>query len=97
VIGKPHRVKGEAIVAFVVLKEGVEPNDELRSELQRHVGDEIGKIARPDELWFVRDVPKTRSGKIMRRVVRAVAIGNPPGDTSTLANPDAVEEIRRAR
>jgi acetyl-CoA synthetase len=97
VIGKPHQIKGEAIVAFVVLKEGVQPSDELRDELQRHAGEEIGKIARPDELWFVRDIPKTRSGKIMRRVVRAVAIGNPPGDISTLANPDAVEEIRRAK
>jgi acetyl-CoA synthetase len=90
-------VKGEAIVAFVVLKHGVEPKDGLRRELQEHVGEEIGKIARPDELWFVRDVPKTRSGKIMRRVVRAVATGKPPGDVSTLANPEAVEEIRKAR
>jgi acetyl-CoA synthetase len=97
VIGKPHPIKGESIVAFVVLKGGVEASEELRKELQEHVGEEIGKIARPDELWFVRDVPKTRSGKIMRRVVRAVAIGSPPGDISTLANPEAVEEIRSAR
>jgi acetyl-CoA synthetase len=97
VIGKPHPIKGESIVAFVVLKEGVEASEELRRELQEHAGEEIGKIAKPDELWFVRDVPKTRSGKIMRRVVRAVAIGNPPGDISTLANPEAVEEIRRAK
>ncbi len=54
---------------------------------------EIGKIARPDEMWFVDDVPKTRSGKIMRRVIRAQALGQPIGDISTLANPEAVEEI----
>ncbi|MDH5462506.1 MAG: acetate--CoA ligase, partial [Candidatus Bathyarchaeota archaeon] len=66
VIGKPHEIKGESIVGFVVLKEGVEPTDELRSELREHVAHEMGKLARPDEVWFVGDVPKTRSGKIMR-------------------------------
>ncbi len=97
VIGKPHKVKGESLVAFVVLRKGVEPNDELRLELRDHVGKEIGKIARPDEIWFVNDVPKTRSGKIMRRVIRAKAIGEAVGDISTLANPEAVEEIGKAR
>ncbi len=96
VIGKPHELKGESLCAFVVLMQGVEPGDELRAELREHVGVEIGKIARPDEIWFVHDVPKTRSGKIMRRVIRAKAIGEEVGDTSTLANPEAVEEIGKA-
>ncbi len=97
VIGKPHDVKGESITAFVVLKKGVEPTEELRSELKDHVAKELGKIARPDEVLYVADVPKTRSGKIMRRVVRAKALGIPVGDITTLANPEAVEEIGRAR
>jgi acetyl-CoA synthetase len=96
VIGKPHELKGESLAAFVVLRQGVEPTEELRQELREHVGKEIGKIARPDEIGFVHDVPKTRSGKIMRRVIRAKAIGEPVGDTSTLANPEAVEEIGKA-
>jgi acetyl-CoA synthetase len=57
----------------------------------------MGKIARPDEIWFVNDVPKTRSGKIMRRVIRAKALGKDTGDTSTLANPEAVDEIGNAK
>ena len=97
VIGKPHEVKGEAIVAYVVLKEGVETSDNLRIELIEHVVKEIGKIVRPEELWFVKDVPKTRSGKIMRRVIRAVALNKSTGDISTLRNPEAVEEIRKAK
>ena len=72
------------------------PSDTLRVELREHVAEEIGPIARPDEVWFVRDVPKTRSGKIMRRVVRAKALGEPVGDISTLRNPEAVEELGKA-
>ncbi len=96
VIGKPHELKGESITAFVVLKKGVEPSDDLKKELREHVGEEIGKIARPDEIGFVNDVPKTRSGKIMRRIIRAKAIGEKVGDISTLANPEAVEGIGSA-
>lgn len=96
-VGKPHPVKGETITCFVVLMAGVEPSDGLREELKEHVAKEIGKIARPEEIGFVLDVPKTRSGKIMRRVIKAMALGLPTGDTSTLANPEAVEEIGRAR
>jgi len=96
VVGKPHELKGEAITAFVVLRKGVEPSEELRAELREHVGKEIGKIARPDEIGFVNDVPKTRSGKIMRRVIRAKAIGESVGDISTLANPEAVDGIGSA-
>ena len=92
-IGKPHQIKGESIVVFVVLKEGVSQSDELRAELREHVAKEMGKIARPDEVWFVKDMPKTRSGKIMRRVVRARVVGEPLGDLSTLRNPEAVDEI----
>ena len=97
VIGKPHELKGESITSYVVLKGSIEPSDELRNELREHVGKEMGKIARPDEIWFVNDVPKTRSGKIMRRVIRAKALGKDVGDISTLANPEAVEEISKAR
>ncbi|RLG91939.1 acetyl-coenzyme A synthetase, partial [Candidatus Bathyarchaeota archaeon] len=94
--GKPHEIKGEAIVAFVVLKEGVQPSEELRKELREHVAAEMGKIARPDEVWFVKDIPKTRSGKIMRRLVRAKVLGLPLGDISTLRNPEAIDEIAYA-
>jgi acetyl-CoA synthetase len=96
VIGKPHELKGESITAFVVLKKGIEATEELRAELREHVGVEIGKIARPDEIGFVNDVPKTRSGKIMRRIIRAKAIGENVGDISTLANPEAVDGIGSA-
>ncbi|NIQ17514.1 MAG: acetyl-coenzyme A synthetase, partial [Candidatus Aenigmarchaeota archaeon] len=74
----------------------VEISEELRDTLKEHVSVEIGKIARPDEILFVRDVPKTRSGKIMRRVIRSSALGKPVGDISTLSNPEAVEEIAAA-
>jgi acetyl-CoA synthetase len=97
VIGKPHQLKGESITSYVVLKGETTPTDELRNELREHVGKEMGKIARPDEIWFVNDVPKTRSGKIMRRVIRSKALGQEVGDTSTLANPEAVEEIGKAK
>jgi acetyl-CoA synthetase len=96
VIGKPHELKGESIMAFVVLKKGVEASEDLKKELREHVGEEIGKIARPEEIGFVNDVPKTRSGKIMRRVIRSKAIGESVGDISTLANPEAVEGIGEA-
>jgi acetyl-CoA synthetase len=97
VIGKPHSLKGESMTAYVVLKGNIKPTEELRSELRNHVGHEMGKIARPDEIWFVNDVPKTRSGKIMRRVIRAKALGKEVGDISTLANPEAVDEIGKAK
>lgn len=97
VIGKPHSLKGESITSYVVLKGNAQPSDELRNKLREHVGNEMGKIARPDEIWFVTDVPKTRSGKIMRRVIRSKALGKDVGDISTLANPEAVEEIAKAK
>lgn len=97
VVGKPHEIKGESIVAFVVLKKGVKESEELRNELKEFVVKEIGKIARPDEIYFVDDLPKTRSGKIMRRVIRNKITGQPVGDLSTLMNPEAVEQLEHAR
>ena len=97
VIGRPHTLKGESITSYVVLKGKANASEELRKELREHVGNEMGKIARPDEIWFVSDVPKTRSGKIMRRVIRSKALGKEVGDISTLSNPEAVEEIGKAK
>jgi len=84
VIGKPHEVKGESIKAFVILKQGVEPTEELKKELVQTVRKSIGPIATPDEIEFVDKLPKTRSGKIMRRVLKAQELGLPVGDVSTL-------------
>ena len=93
-IGKNHEVKGQAVVAFVTLKEGVEPSDALMAELKQHVVTKIGSIARPDEIYFTPELPKTRSGKIMRRLLRDVAEGRALGDTTTLADPGAVEALK---
>jgi len=84
VIGKPHEVKGESIKAFVILKQGHEPSESLIKDLKMHVRHELGSLAVPDEIEFVEKLPKTRSGKIMRRVLRAKELGMPLGDTSTL-------------
>jgi acetyl-CoA synthetase len=93
VIGKPDQVKGEVIVAFVSLRGGIEGSDELKKELVKHVRSALGPLASPEAIYFVKDVPKTRSGKIMRRVIKAKAMGQPTGDVSALANPDAVDAI----
>ncbi|MFA6016920.1 MAG: acetate--CoA ligase [Patescibacteria group bacterium] len=84
VIGKPHEVKGESIKAFVILKQGIVPSNELKAELVQTVRKSIGPIATPDEIDFVDKLPKTRSGKIMRRVLKAQELGLPVGDVSTL-------------
>ncbi|MBA2848639.1 acetate--CoA ligase [Thermosulfuriphilus ammonigenes] len=99
VIGVPHEVKGETIYAFVILKEGYEPSDELRKELVKHVRTVIGPIATPEYLQFVSGLPKTRSGKIMRRILRKIATGQYEdlGDTSTLADPAVVDELIKGR
>jgi acetyl-CoA synthetase len=81
-------------VAFVALRHGEQASPSLIKALIGHVEKEIGKIARPENIHFVPDLPKTRSGKIMRRVVRRIAMGEEPGDITTLANPEAVEKIR---
>ena len=83
-IGLPHEVKGNAIYTYAILKAGYEPSDTLAEELRLHVGHEMGPIARPERVEFVASLPKTRSGKIMRRVLKARALGMPEGDISTL-------------
>jgi acetyl-CoA synthetase len=95
-IGVPHQVKGEAIVCFVVLRPGEAPSDALRASLAERVAKEMGKALRPERVLFARDLPKTRSGKIMRRVIRASYLGNSPGDLSSLENPAAVAAIAEA-
>ena len=94
VVSRPHDIKGEGIVAFVTLKAGFEGNDVMLSELREHVSKVIGPIAKPDNIIFTPDLPKTRSGKIMRRLLRDVARGNTLGDVTTLANAEIVEQIR---
>jgi acetyl-CoA synthetase len=83
-IGLPHELKGNAIHTYVILREGVEGNDKLVETLKKHVGHELGPIAKPESITFVPSLPKTRSGKIMRRLLRARALGQPEGDVSTL-------------
>jgi acetyl-CoA synthetase len=94
VVSKPHEIKGEGIVAFVTLKSGFEGDQVMLDELRGHVSKVIGPIAKPDEIIFTPDLPKTRSGKIMRRLLRDVARGNSLGDVTTLANAEIVEQIR---
>jgi acetyl-CoA synthetase len=95
VVGFPHDVKGQGIYAFVTLKSEFDPSDELKKELVQHVRKEIGPIASPDKLHFADALPKTRSGKIMRRILRKIAEGQIEalGDTSTLAEPDVVNKL----
>ena len=93
VVSRPHEVKGEGIVAFVTLKTGYEGGDAMVTELREHVAKVIGPIAKPDHIIFTPDLPKTRSGKIMRRLLRDVARGHELGDVTTLANAEIVEQI----
>ena len=86
VIGVPNEIKGESIKVFVILKKNILPSNELKNELIQQVRKEIGPIATPDEIKFVDSLPKTRSGKIMRRVLKSQELGLPVGDTSTLEN-----------
>ena len=99
VVGFPHDIKGQGIYAFVTLKEGFEPTDALKKELIQHVRKEIGPIASPDKLHFTPALPKTRSGKIMRRILRKIAEGqiDQLGDTSTLAEPEVVDKLVQGR
>ncbi|MDR7418863.1 MAG: AMP-binding protein [Armatimonadota bacterium] len=96
-IGVPHDLKGEVIVCFAVLRPGYEPSAALRDELLRVAARHLGKALAPDDIRFVRDLPKTRNAKVMRRVIRAVALGLDPGDISSLENPQASTEIPRIR
>jgi acetyl-CoA synthetase len=96
VVGKPHEIKGQAIAAFVTVKDGIKADSELANELKQHVVTVIGALARPDEILFAPDLPKTRSGKIMRRLLRDIAEGKALGDTTTLADPAAVARLKAA-
>ena len=94
VIGKTHEVKGQGISAFVTLKEGISATDALKDELKKHVVTKIGAIARPDDIFFTSELPKTRSAKIMRRLLRDIAEGRVLGDTTTLADPTVVAKLK---
>jgi len=94
VVGKAHEMKGQALAAFVTLKEGKQPSDALREELKAHVAKKIGALARPDDVIFSADLPKTRSGKIMRRLLKDIAEGRTLGDTTTLADPAVVQRLK---
>jgi len=95
VVSRPHDLKGEVPIAFVLLRKGVEPSDAITKELMATVNQVIGPTGRPDRIIFAPDVPKTRSGKIMRRVLKALVRHEPVGDLTTLQNPDSVSELKR--
>jgi acetyl-CoA synthetase len=94
VVGKADEIKGQAIAAFVTVKEGIPITEALKHELRHHVSEKIGAIARPDDILFAADLPKTRSGKIMRRLLRDIAEGRALGDTTTLADPAVVARLK---
>jgi acetyl-CoA synthetase len=94
VVGKAHELKGQALAAFVTLREGFHHSSELREELRNFVAEKIGAIAKPDDILFSADLPKTRSGKIMRRLLRDIAEGRALGDTTTLADPNVVASLK---
>ena len=95
VIGKTHEIKGQAIAAFVTLKQGRVMTPELQSEIKQHVSQKIGALARPDDIIYAAELPKTRSGKIMRRLLRDIAEGRALGETSTLADPNVVATLKK--
>jgi acetyl-CoA synthetase len=95
VVSRPDEIKGEVPVAFVLLKAGAQPSEELKKELIKTVDKYIGPTARPAEIYFAEDVPKTRSGKIMRRILKALVRGEPIGDITTLRNPECVEQLKQ--
>ena len=94
VVGKSHEIKGQAIDAFVTLRGDAKGTSAERDDLREHVADQIGAIAKPEEIYFTAELPKTRSGKIMRRLLRDIADGNALGDTTTLADPSVVERLK---
>jgi acetyl-CoA synthetase len=94
VVGRADELKGQAIAAFVTVKDGVAVSEQLKQDLRAHVADKIGAIARPDDILFTADLPKTRSGKIMRRLLRDIAEGRALGDTTTLADPAVVAKLK---
>jgi len=96
VASKPDPVKGECVVVFAIPKQGVEPTADLKKSIKDHIRKVLGPVATPDEIYFVAKLPKTRSGKIMRRVLKAVASGTTIGDLSTLEDGTSLEEVKRA-
>jgi len=94
VVGRAHDLKGHALAAFVTLKEGRHASPDLKDDLKAHVTQKIGAIARPDDIFFSADLPKTRSGKIMRRLLKDIAEGRALGDTTTLADPNVVSRLK---
>ena len=96
-VGRPDEIKGQGIVAFVVLRAGHEPGDDLKEKLRKQVSASIGPIAKPDEIRFAEMLPKTRSGKIMRRLLKQVAGGQSlTGDTSTLEDLSVLTKLSKA-
>ena len=95
VVGVPHELKGQAIAAFVTLRDGRAAAPPLVDELKDQVVKAIGALARPDQILFSADLPKTRSGKIMRRLLRDIAEGRALGDTTTLADPNVVADLKK--
>jgi acetyl-CoA synthetase len=96
-VGLPHELKGESLACYVVLVPDAEPTEALRSELRGYVADRLGKSFAPGSVQFTTALPKTRSNKIMRRSIRAVALGQDPGDLSGLEDPAALDSIAQAR
>jgi acetyl-CoA synthetase len=94
VVGRAHDLKGQALAAFVTLKDGHQASSSLKDDLKAHVTEKIGAIARPDDIFFSADLPKTRSGKIMRRLLKDIAEGRALGDTTTLADPNVVSRLK---
>lgn len=97
VIGIPDEIKGNEIIAFTVLMPNIRPDDRLPSELMNMVAETLGKPFMPKEILFVHDLPKTRNAKVMRRMIRAAYLGQEAGDTSSLVNPEVIDEIRQLR
>ena len=95
VVAAADNVKGSVPDVFVSLRPGIKPTDEIAKKVSDAIADEIGAIAKPRRVWLGSDMPKTRSGKIMRRVLASLVAGRDPGDVSTLANPEIVEELRK--
>ena len=95
VIPVNHEIKGKEVELYVALKPGFEASDALAKKISDAVCDEIGKIAKPRMVWIVKDMPKTRSGKIMRRVLASISNNQDEGDVTTLANPEIVAEIKQ--
>jgi len=94
VIGVSHEIKGQALAAFVVVKQSVQASKALEDELKQHVALKLGAFIRPDRVYFTVELPKTRSAKIIRRLLRDIAEGNVLGDTTTLADPSVLAQVR---